>query len=166
MRLSSSISAQRSFFARTDILFTGKTHIQNRLKLSDNFALHRVSGFLATNNPQGFHGKGFLAMLTNSLAKGQVGALRSSTTRMLLKTTIDSVLDSLLSSAVRANRKSNVGLIGDQASHQVDHVVSVGALLTASCLVHSYNIPYSGPSLNHIGPKYQYIRKYAKSLGF
>lgn len=143
-----------------------KTHVENGFKLGNHFALNRMSGFLATDDPQGFNLESFLAVLTNRLAKRKVGTLRSSATSVLLKTTISSVLDTLLRGAMRANRKSNVGLFRDHTRHLIDDVVSVGALLTASCLVHSYNIPYSGPSLNHIGPKYQHIPKYAKPLGF
>ena len=144
----------------------GKTHVENGLKLGNHFALHRVSGFLATNDPQRLNLESFLAVFTNRLAKRKVGTLRSSASSVLLETTLGSILDTLLRGAMRANRKSNVGLFRDHTRHLIDDVVSVGSLLTASCLVHSYNIPYSDPSLNHIGPKYRHIPKYAKPLGF
>ena len=46
-----------------------ETHVQNGFKLCDNLALHFVSGFLATDDPQRINLKKILAILANDLAQ-------------------------------------------------------------------------------------------------
>lgn len=119
-----------------------KTNVQVGVEVCDNFSLDFMRGFLATDNPQWLNFKGFLAVLPNGLTQGKVSLLRSSTTSVLLKTTVSSVLHTLDGRAMGTHGEPDVEVTRNNTGHLIDDVVAVGSLLAAGTLrFHSFNIP-------------------------